>query len=821
MRHACRAHGRRLRTGAAIVALSLVAREMRAQQSCVLGDAAAPVNTPAGAAALALHVSGVKGGDGFTADVPFQERAVPDCVLHLSPRPGLLRFQLAVAATAVLPANATTVLHAQLVSLDSAHLSIASTVLDVGASGAGKLEVVIKPLAPRRAAEYNVAIAVTVEQKTNAAAGPPPAPPAQPPAAPLVVLPLKLLWAPPPVITLTTSRTSCGAQLCLTRDESEAVTLVGPDVAEVDVGRPAPTKADAANLGFPCCDLHAGAAGPFFLAKIGQEGAPTVTTTVSLLVARIPSVGAQPTTDYVLPGLAARVGPPATLRARFFSVAGTGDAPLPPIRIGAEPIDVRLEIQGGRAATRDAASQGEALAEKLESARSVNLRERLLGPASAVVAAFEVRRRRGATLWGRLVPIAATRPGALRNASPELAFEGVPDVVAQFTVLPGLSIKQHVVQRSGWPDQANGAVFPGEPARLLLQGPGVAHLTSGSFHGQNNVSFEPFGVRDSVIATFTVPLDAPATTPLRVRDVSGVEFPYDVTVAPNQRPRSALDYVQLEVRRRGRRAVLPLKPGDPTRLDVSSLSNVVMRFHPEQIDARDNLYGVQYLHVDAELTGPDGKSVAKSSKCIAVFPEELTAVHYALDNVGGCDRLTTDELSVSELIEPARRATAKTILDVRVHLEPTHYKYAQVGREAVLTLTRSGSWIVEPLVDLPGAVIAFRRGRVTPGVAYTGTALNIIPVGRDYLPNGPQTLALQIGAVMAQVASGSTTTSGGLDARLSALAGVSYVFRNIANTITMDLFVGRVWPVTGRGIVSRDAYWAIRPGAKLSLGGKS
>lgn len=776
----------------------LLAASGQAQTGCVLGSGVPLPNVVSAQTNVKVAVE-LRGGPAFTSTVlQLTDTGSGQCRIHVTPPAGITDFRVTltptVTGTAIPVEKQVT---ARIITLDADHLEWSMEPARLVTGVAVARDATIKPLT-RGAREYALALVVsdTIHSDT---------------------LPFAVLWAPAPDIRLTTVRQTCGANVCFYAGQEQDLEIGGLDAGEVDVQGGAKTdflNAAGALSGTQSPAVRTKTDG-VFLSVTPTAGVQRMAVTLPLRVERVrPKAGGgfEPFSEF-LDTVAVRT---ETAPAQLVSFNYADGDRLDVLR-GAS-LGVRVHLKGTAALN-------------LENGTSYQLRELVMGAQGVPVAEFYVDNAVGNEAAGTLLPIAPTRTRSGRDGAPELVLMVDPVTKRQLrihlTVLPPTRVERVYVKHADRTDELNGVVHPQRPALLRIEGPGVGYLTRATF-GTDTAIVRTMGARDSIEVLLQVPKFATVSEPLRLRDVDGAEVVVPITVQPNQRPNTRFDYVTLQYRLRSRSKELGFTPppsagnrkdGRPwNEVEAATLGGVVLLADPTRVDG-DTLYGVQYLQLDVDLYDAAGDRSGTLSQCVAVVPPPVGEREYPLR--ANCTRIVNGEYPISELLDASTRATARSLMRVRLRHDGTQYPNDDVGEVRELKVRRRGRFVLEPRLQLPGPVMAWHRGRTTPGITYAGALFSIQPlIGNNWLFNRAHNISVQTGFLVGTVPS-SSTSSEGLGGRLSATLGASYLFRNMLGNLALDFYGGRVWPIGGRGIRERDAYWVFRPGFSVPLGGSS
>ena len=782
----------RIRAPLLPVALSLLVHAAAASQSCVIAPSAATGTTlqPATIRADTTLVVTMRllSAPAYLEPVPMEIGGGNACRVHVTPPTGTTSFRVVLrpelTATPVAPAG-TQALRLQIVAADSGEIRVRMNPLDLKAGQTGNADIVLQPLSSG-AREYSLEMVVTRGDSVYRR-------------------PFSLLWAPMPRLTLRSSRTSCGLDVCLMEGRTQELEVSG-DVAELKMSDEAQlayvldgnVMPQPANWPYRRVLTTDDGQHRIRLNPPIQAGVHRIGFSLPLLVKRLTSSGG-PITHYI-DTVAARVetAPPM---AATLSYAQGGE--LSVLRGGSNGVKVRLASETMRLAVRS----------------KYQLRELTMGAQGTPVAEFYVDRVSGDTLaLGTLVPVAPTRTRTGRDGPPELVLPiGTDEYRIPLSVLPRTRVDRFYVLRTRG-EQLGGTLRPLEKVRLRLEGAAVRYLEKGKFGGRD-VTPRPIGGRDSVEVDLLVPRNARATEMLHLWDFDGDEIVVPITIEPEHRPKKEVsEYLRLVYQNEDKPDTILLLTGVQSK-SIPALRGVKLRIDPSQIDEPDTLYGVQYLQVDVELYDAKGNAQGRESRCIAIVPPPVGDRDYPLR--GNCTRVANGEFAISDLVERSRRATAKSTMYIRVRHDQAQYPDQDVGGEVrEVALAKSGWFVFEPRLQLPGPVMAFHRGRTTAGLAYAGALLSWEPViGENVLPGSGYTFGFQGGFIIGTAPSGSSNTSDALTARLSLAGGAAVRFRNMAGDVDLDFFGGRVYPISGRGIRNSDAYWVFRPGFSIPVGG--
>lgn len=751
------------------------------QGSCVLASAGAPIDSTA---SLTLNIHQFSAAPGYTSAVPMRQEATGQCRIRLTPRGDATQFRIDLTITrtgGVTPEAVRPPMSLQLVARDSSQIQMRMVPLQASSGARTYADVTIRPLV-RGAREYPLALVVSRDT--------------------LVYMhPVTLLWAPEPDIQVGTARSSCGAEACLYAGREQELDIRGADILEVNTRReariglaragealsptiPAPLRSTPEGLSIPVTPT---------------EQLQRVVVALPLAVHRL-RFAIDGTTEEVESHVdtvsVLVVPPPATQVTLSYASGGA----LNVLRGGSRGLRVRLQASEDLGVTNRGRYQ---------------LRELVMGVQGAPVAELFVDVDGGTSALGTIIPVSATRTRAGRDGAPELVMptSGSTELRIPLDVLPETRVDRVFVRRVSRGDEQGAALHPMEEATLRLEGPAVGYLQSGEFAGQPvNVRPRP-GVRDSVEVSLKVPRGARHTEVLRLVDGDGAEVAVPITVEPNQRPNPRIsDFLKVEYRQGSRRDTVAF-PGNEQQ--VSTLGGVSVIAEPAGIDGKEALFGVQYLQLDVDLYDAAGNRRGTHSRCLAIVPPPIGERPYKL--TGNCTRVVDGVVSISDLIDASTRATAQSMMRLRVRHDAAQYPHDDVGEVKEVRLRRRGRLVVEPRLQLPGPVMALQRGRTTAGVTYTGALLSIQPLlGGNWLFEKARVLSFQNGFILGTAPS--TGSSGdGLTSRLSLTSGASFTFRDMVGEVSLDFFGGRVWPLSGQGLRERDAYWVFRPGFSIPL----
>lgn len=637
-----------------------------------------------------------------------------------------------------------------------------------------------------------------------------------------------ILWAPEPVIALSVpGNTSCRAELCLLRSTDQIINLAGEGLAQVDMdGRVTVTQQGASGsvLSSSMSAIRRGSDGVFF-STVPLIDTRRVSVELPLNSVRFTrSDGKDVMSDRFSIVRSVGVREPSLSRAQVFYLGSqVSNDPLRELRGASGGVHVLVASEGSAAVSLSSAEASAArkqyadVADDWTGALKPNnrylIRESRTSNDGTPVAELEVlsEESAGNGVTGILRPLAPTASISGFDAQPQLRIYGENNrkIATSFAVLPKVRVERVVVQRASGEDGSTQTVHVGETVTLNVTGAAVGTIVRGEFAGS---ALAPKRLDANTLSVqLTVPRIARSREPLLLFDAEGVRTDADIRVEQPQRLRRDLSY--LTVHFRGDSGPDRTKLIGSSPVQANSLTDVVLRADRYGIDTGEVLYGVQYLRVMARLLNHDGEEVSRATRCVAVVPPPFGDRDY--DVRSGCDRLASGQLLLGDALGASvGRATVGSRIDIEVTPAQEFYGFDRVDFVGRADITRDGQLIVEPVLQLPGPLFAFRRGDVQPAIGYTGALLSLrfLPLERA-LGSNAHRFSAQAGFV---VASSTQESSPASSARLNATVGFGYSLRNMVGNIALDFFLGGMAPLSTRTF-RREAQIVFRPGFNVPL----
>jgi hypothetical protein len=390
-------------------------------------------------------------------------------------------------------------------------------------------------------------------------------------------------------------------------------------------------------------------------------------------------------------------------------------------------------------------------------------------------------------------------------------------------------IRQVEIMRENGPSDQK-ILYPGETVSIRYSGPGARWLDSLFFRSQPGKATRLTAIQhlsDVVEATITVPRNVVYRDEfvLTDRNEDAVHIPFEVK--PAQRPHG-LDFGKLHLGKEkiDLASTRPIKP-----VEVHAFRRAYLEFDASSIDPPTGpLFGIQYLDIALKVRTPKGEEAASHSACYAIVPPNgARPVRYQVES--DCTLLPDGVLRLDDVLNGYLTGSVPhATMDIAVKHQQSRYP-DQDAKRFQARFERKGWYSYDWNLGLPTAVMVLSGGPDKPNGAEGSVDQNeaepervdqgsveFQPTGllyelTPYTDNGAWPLTFHAGAVI-------STLFERKDKPLSRVAvplGLSFGVANMKRTVNLKMYVGGMFPITGK--VFKDAYLVGYPGFSLNLGG--